>query len=259
MEQTKKEWRIGFAYFCGLVAALYFGLTTMPNGQTLLNGFLGIFGLGGGLTWGNATFEPMPFIVLGLIVFCSIRCWRLWRGYFERYYHSIRRPLYFLPMIIGFVAILLSNMFITPSFIDRLYFSAMSNREGVHAVSVGESINVRYAVTNLRTQTFSYEFTLYNHGSDYVQFYVIYEYRDNPNPRNELQRGMILNEEGQAKLFELAPTSWMPFVGEFVVESPEVIVHMSAGLWVTDLILVVDGDEYKPSPLVRSQWMIWRR
>ena len=185
-----------------MIVIAYITVNTMPNGNNLLHGILGIFGISG--TWTSAdtgvTTHVANIIAVMLIIFSLMRINAHWYGYKERF-KNISGKIYYIPHIAIAMAILLSNVVLSPSSIDQLYFHTMARREGIAAVSICDRPDIFVTQTDEGIYRYNYNFTLYNHSSGYVRLYMRFYYTMIQDGERATGSRYILNESGQKDSF----------------------------------------------------------
>ena len=249
-EQTMKKWRKGLVFFC-VFAGLIFLMTTMPDGVSLLLGFLGLFGISGVIVRDGGTTYVVNIIVILGVVFCGLVTWNIWYGY-RRQFGEMKWYLYRAPVFIAIFLLLFSGTIFQPSPIDRMFFAAMARREGVSAISVKDGGTVlRYAQNEDGVWVYEYNMLLHHHSDGFASFYVKFRYAFWD------MRGVVENSEIWVICPDGEPISFSVHgSGTFTLEGE--IVQDRDTLGVTQVfhavyVILVDkcGNQHIPRHLVR--------
>jgi len=231
----RKDYWIGFAFFLGLAACVVV-LFTAPDGETLFHHLLGVFGIAPGIPFG-ATGRLYIFMLVPLVgvVFCFVKMCEYWGDL-----RTLLSPL----LLIVIIVVWLATSAIQPSVIDRVYFSVISRRNDVRAVTVTaqDSLNFEYRGNYRRI---FYDFQLNNHSEESLSFNVKLAL-DNWNGLEEI---LVADESGEPKIFTLPPRSMRTFVGEFSTGLDDYIT--GGGRIAFTIILVSDTVQHQPPNLVR--------
>ena len=208
MDDKRDYWR-GLAYFTTIVLCVSLTFTT-PDGQPLLYGLLGLFGLSPGIPTGaNSTLYIYPLIPIALIIMSVTKILKYWHGYSVRF-RTFNPLLRFFPVVIAGVALAFSGMVFSPSLVDRLYFANVSRQSGLQAVTAFSEENQMQWRFDGNVQAYSADLMLKNHGDETVAFYV-------KLVLDHLNESIVVQDEsGNAREFILHPGQHAWHVGDFV-------------------------------------------
>jgi hypothetical protein len=253
-DQIKTRWRKGLFYFCALAFLFVVGTRAFetPDGYSLFYGFARILGIGPGIPFLGGTLHIYNLLLIIAAIICAIRLWQNWRGGYNTQFNGINPWLLRLPVFIGIIVLMASNMFLTPSVTDRAYAAVMSRRPGIESISV-QNAHLRIAPYQ-GDMIFTYTFALTNFGHEHQEFFVKISYYRAGYAGLSVRRHetLILDDEGQPKLFHIWPrTSILTFAGHFSAN-----YEQSFNMWDFSLVLIdIDGNEFIPRPVVRHVHM----
>ena len=245
-KSKKSDYLRGLMFFiCTIVCICSF--FTAPNGESLFHNFLGLFGIAPGIPMGgNSTLYIFMLIPLVTGIVCIRKVFRYWQDYGLRFreYNILARAL---PAVIAILVFFSTNA-VHPSVIDRLYFFALSQQNGLRAVSVYFPHDWQFITFHASegSRTYSYGFVLSNHSRDAHAFNVKVLYWD----WNGLNETLITDMYGEAKVFTLFPRMSQTFSGEFTVPH-ESWDEGSNFRGMFSLVLVDSTGQYEPDILVR--------
>jgi len=246
MNKDKSDYKQGLLCFICLVICigLFF---TVPDGDTLLYKFLGLFGLSPGIPVGkNSTLYIYMLIPLIGAIASLKKVFKYWQGYGSRF-TSYNFFLRHLPTFIVIVVLFISNM-VYPSIIDRAYFAIISQRSGLRAVTYYGSDTLEYKYTgNIRT--YSCDLLFMNHSNDIVNFNVklIFDHHEGD------QEVFVKDDNGQIKVFTLSPKQITGHYGQFT-EYHQTDYDSGGGSGIFSIILLNDREQYSPKRLVRRHF-----
>ena len=244
MDYDKLDFRKGLLYFTCLVFCVCMFVTT-PDGVSLFHNFLGLFGISPGIPLGsNSTLYIYMLIPLIAGIVCLKKTLKYWHSYGSRF-KEYKFYLYRLPIIIVIVPVLLFSNIVTPSGIDRIYYSLLSQRSGIQAITFYSANNLRYEFTG-NNRTFFYDFTLTNHGSESVEFQVKIEYRDSDG----FQEVLVSDDNGNNRIFALPPKQGVSYRGNFTFHH-QTTYDSGSGQGIYTIVLLNDNEQHQPKELVR--------
>ena len=243
MKALQSEHKRGTLYFGGLMICICLLLTT-PDGVSIYLRLMGLLGINLSFPIGSGTLYLYGLPPLIAIIVCIKKVLAYWRDYRSRF-KELNAFLRMLPVLVALPVIMLSNV-LQPSLIDRMYFAALSQQSGLQAVSFySAEDNLRYwFLGNHRTIT--YNLTLGNHGDEYVEFHLVFSYQD----MDGIQEVYFIDENGDAKLFTLAPRQLAHYSGEFTVYTPT-SYESGNGQSIFSVVLLSEDEQHRPARLVR--------
>jgi len=258
-DAIKKDWRNGFISFC-LIGLGMMLAQNLPTGETLLNAFLGIFGLTS--QWvrgGSTTYIGNIVIFIGIIV-CIVYAVRFWRGYGVRF-AALPQILRKLPLLVALFVIIMGNFIgtMTPSPIDRIYFWHMSRQSGIEAFTfaVHQPLTI---TTRDGVATYRYSFWLTNHGHDApeIHIYLIYDtwiFDGNTHRRTTSQTRILWQDGSYVYWAGYLPRSDRIISGDFPMAADDNIGSASISDF-SVLIVDEDGNQFAPPVLIRQPHFI---
>jgi len=253
MDNIKSDYRKGLLYFGFLMVCISTTFTT-PDGESIFHNFLGLFGISPGIPMGeHSTLYVFMLVPIIAGVICVKKVFRYWRGYRLKF-KECNVLLRALPLVIVIPVLLLSNLIITPSGIDRIYFSVLSQRPGLQAVTFQPVSHLNYTFTG-SDRTYSYNFNLTNHGDETVEFNVKLVYIDWSSRDHEFNytEALITDNRAEAKEFVLLPGQSANFRGSFMTYLP---MEADGGSFtgVFSVMLLNEYEQHSPTRLVRPQF-----
>ncbi|MCL2854666.1 MAG: hypothetical protein FWE21_03510 [Defluviitaleaceae bacterium] len=174
-DNQKDHWLKGFIWFCALILCII-SLFNTPDGQALFVGLMGLLGIPPSIPMGGgSTLHVLGIIPIGLGIFFIAKMRRYWKGYSTKF-HTLKPAVFKgLPLTVLITLFVLTQ--ITPSPVDRIYFAAMSRREGFDAVAYTPDFN--HGRTEIRWQThkdevtYTYTFTIRNFADTPISFRAV--------------------------------------------------------------------------------------
>ena len=247
MDNCRADFQRGLIYFCCLMTCVVLAFTT-PDGYPLLNKLLGLLGISPVIEFGSSgTFYFFNTVLAIIAIFSLVKTRIFWKGY-GFILRGCNAKLRFLPTIIALSVFLISNMAMSPSVIDRIYFYIISQRTGLQAVTFYTYNNINFTF-NGNNRRYSYDMFLSNHSNERLEFNVLLVYE--PEFPGVYQEVLITDENGQARTFSLAPRQSGRFTDEFDVYHPTEFTSGFGSQLQFYIVLLNDNEKYIPSPLAR--------
>jgi len=267
MDNNKRDFWMGFTFFCGLVFCIFLRYTT-PDGMSFQDRLLTFIGISPTISFDAGTFYLFNIIWL-VAVFLLIRAVMLhWHMYGVRF-RSYPVLLRFFPIAAAALLFLLSNAAINPSLVDRIYFWSVGQKSGLQAVTFYPNSNLRYTY-DTDSITYQYDIFLSNHSSEWLEFNIkishpsieTFVHTSRQFDPEVFDENVITNPDGSARTFTLAPNQSMTFTDEFAVSHQmdhTVGSGNGSGSWgyFYNLILTNETQRHTPPPLERRPLTIW--
>ncbi|MCL2575114.1 MAG: hypothetical protein FWE33_01650 [Defluviitaleaceae bacterium] len=251
----KKDWLKGLIFACGIVFGISLFQTT-PDGETLLHGFLGIFGIGSVLHIGAISFTVANFLLLSAMVVCFIYNRKYWKNYSEKF-SQLNKWLYSIPYFAAAIIMMSFLWSLNPSIIDRIYFANLSRNQGIEAVTKNGHGFPLYINDTGIDREYRYAFTLTNHGNNVQEVYIYLAYSDffSSDSRLIYNETPILDENGEPKRFMLfGAHSQFAVMGDFVTPSITNAIRSSSHHRYTVIIVDVQtGQRHEPTTVFRGR------
>jgi len=218
-----------------------------PDGESFFYNLLRLVGISPGIPVGaNSTLYIYGIIPIAAAIVCVKKVLRYWQGYGLRFkcYNVFLRAL---PIIIIVPLFLVStNMIMSPSGIDRIYYAVISQRNGLQATTFSSTSNFLEYEFSGDTWKFTYNFTLENHGNETLEFNIVLT----PKGHGGFPEALIRDENGEAKTFTLLPTQRMHVMGESI-DYRQTADSSGSGRGTFSIILINDHEQFSPKQIVR--------
>ena len=248
MDKEKSDYLKGLLYFGCLIICVCLFFTT-PDGDTLFYELLRLFGISPGIRIGHNGILYAYMLAPGAAsVIFAIKMFGHWKNYRDRF-KGLHPLLRFFPVFIA-VLIYLAVYGIHPSAINRAYYSELSRREGLQSISFYAPDTPFQFRTDETGRTYSYVFTLANHGDEPLQFNV--ELLHHNSAYLSVSDTLVKDANGEPMVFTLYPKQISRFIGEFT--EPQQTDYISGNGF---SIAMINGDErIEPPALVERPNML---
>jgi len=133
------------------------------------------------------------------------------------------------------------------SVIDRIYYAALSQRNGLQAVTYSSGDNSLEYRLNEDDWVYLYGITLENHGSDTLVFSI----KLIPDGHEGFQEVFIRGDNGEIEVFTLQPKQRSSFSGETIEHRPSAF-DSGSGRGTFSLVLTSENEQHNPSRIIRK-------
>jgi len=245
MKNDKSCYRRGLIYYCGAIICFCLFLTT-PDGESFFKKLIGSFGISQGIRLGNnGTLYIYGIVPIAAGIVCIRKALKYWQGYGSRFkdYSILLRVL---PLIIIVPVVLVSTNIVPPSGIDRIYYAAISQRNGLQAITYSSAdryLEYRYSEN---AWSYSYNIKLENHGNDTLTFNI----KLIPEGHEGFHEAFIRDENGDIIVFTLLPYQRSAFSGDTIEHLQSAYASVS-GSGIFSIVLTNDYEQFSPKRIIR--------